>query len=386
MRLEAAEIMSDANQQGQLTFDDTRENVEVEAYDVSLLALSEIKGVGHKTLRLLDIAYKGEIWRVWKSDTLQLHQILNTTHVKAPDEIIEAICSTAPALLAKGRGKRDQLVARGIHILAHHELPECLRELSGGPRWLFLEGKRQTLYEKPMIAVVGTRNASHQGIRATNRVIRTLSAYPVTVVSGLAEGIDAACHRASLVQGIPNVAFLGHGIDTYFPASTRELRESLVMAGGAVVTEYLPADIYRKEQFVARNRLQAALADVVIPVEGGVTGGTAHTVRFAKELSRPLIGFRWEGVDGFAAHSDRGVILEVNIASEIDWAKLDAEVRLLVDKSGKESYALSRVERILIGEFQSRAVRFEDIEKIRATLKKLAREVKNVHSSSGSDF
>lgn len=383
---ELADTMSDAIPQGQLEFDDLAERMDAGDYDVSLLALSQIRGLGHKTLRQLDIAYEGELWRVWTTDSSQLHQTLTAVHAKAPEELVETVCSNAPMLLAKGREKRKQLIERGVQIIQHQELPESLRQLPGGPRWLFLEGERKTLYETPVIAVVGTRAATHQGVRSTNRVLRTIAAYPVVVVSGLAEGIDAACHRASLIQGVPNVAVLGHGIDTYFPASTKELREGLVQAGGAVVTEYLPAEPYRKEQFVARNRLQAALADMVIPVEGGATGGTAHTVRFARELNRPLVGVRWEGADSFASHSDRGVALIVDAQSESDWARFDAAVRALVDKYGKDSYAFSRVERILIGEYQSRAVRLEDIERLRTRLKKMAREIRNVHSSASGDI
>ena len=99
-------------------------------------------------------------------------------------------------------------------------------------------------------------------------------------------------HRTSVSEGVRNLAFLGHGINIVFPQETAQTRDRILKAGGAVATEYLPNEHYQKRYFVERNRLQAGLADFVIPVEAHPTGGTAHTVRFARQLGKPVIGIR----------------------------------------------------------------------------------------------
>ena len=119
-----------------------------------------------------------------------------------------------------------------------------------------------------------------------------LSHWGAATVSGLADGIDQAVHEASIAAGVPTIAFLGTGIQNDYPKGSENLRRRIVEAGGAVATEYLPNESYSRANFVQRNRLQAALGRALIPVEWAVKSGTAHTVRFASELLRPIVGLR----------------------------------------------------------------------------------------------
>jgi DNA protecting protein DprA len=141
-------------------------------------------------------------------------------------------------------------------------------------------------------AVVGTRNPTDHGLEAARRLSVTLARSGCIILSGLAEGIDAAAHQTAVDYGAPTVAVLGHGVDVVFPASTSRLRREIVDSGGAVVSEYLPNDSYTRERFVQRNRIQAALSKTVAVVEGKAKSGTAHTMRFARQMGREAFGVR----------------------------------------------------------------------------------------------
>lgn len=163
-----------------------------------------------------------------------------------------------------------------------------------------------------------------------------------------------------------NVAFLGHGTHLVFPAETAETRARIVHAGGAVASEYMPAEHYRKAQFVQRNRLQAGLADLVVGAEGERAGGTAHTVRFAAAYCRPIVGFAWPGAGDLTAlvqAEPTGRLID--IFAPAGRRTFDALCRRLADSYGHPTSGLTLVERQLTREAQLRALPREDLERLR---------------------
>jgi DNA protecting protein DprA len=206
--------------------------------------------------------------------------------------LAEAIRDSKPRLLTEGRELRGYLAQRSIRVIAatDPEFPKQLRELPGGPLWLFVEGNTSILNAGIFVAVVGTREGSDTGLRTAEQVTWLAAKCGIGLVSGLAEGIDAAAHSAAARNNVPQVGVLGTGINITFPRSTASLRRQLVKTGGCVITEYLPNENYGKSQFVQRNRIQAGLASAVCPVEGKASSGTMHTVRFAAKYERKLFG------------------------------------------------------------------------------------------------
>ncbi|MCC6444112.1 MAG: DNA-protecting protein DprA [Armatimonadetes bacterium] len=229
-----------------------------------------------------------------------MKQILAHGKHPQPESIVARIASEQEALLAYGRQAVEAFARRQIRVLALSQLPPALQTLPDPPLWLFVEGNVQALFHKPAVAVVGTRTPSPEGLEAAARIAKLLGGCPITLVSGLAEGIDTAVHTAALLRGLPNVAFLGHGLDTTYPEGNRKLRAEILEKGGAIATEYLPGEGPKSNQFVARNRLIAGLSDLVIAVEGAPSGGTAHTVRFARRYGKIVVGVRWAGCAGLA--------------------------------------------------------------------------------------
>ncbi|MCB9674825.1 MAG: DNA-protecting protein DprA [Alphaproteobacteria bacterium] len=164
--------------------------------------------------------------------------------------------------------------------------PSLLAGVPGAPPVLFVEGDLQALHT-PGVAVVGTRNCTRYGASIAHDLGAGLAAGGVCVVSGLARGIDAAAHRGALSRG-RTVAVLAHGLGHTAPANHVVLRQQILAAGGAMVTEW-PDDMGpRPHLFPPRNRWIAGLAHCTVLVEAPVKSGAMHTVHATQELERPI--------------------------------------------------------------------------------------------------
>ncbi len=350
-------------------------------FEVALLGLSTVRGLGRKALRALIDALQGNLQRVWQTTPGYVQKTLTNAKIPGAEKIAREIADAAPTLVEEGEKKVGELSEKGIHIVSGLRLPVQLREIQDAPRWLFVQGNLDVLQHRPAVAVVGTRKPTLQGRRAAFTVTKILAAYPVLLISGLAEGIDEEAHKASLQEGVLNLAFLGHGINLIFPVQTKQIRQQIVERGGAVATEYLPDEHYQRSYFVERNRLQAAMADLVIPVEAGLKGGTAHTVRFARKYRRAMLGIRWKNANDLLEELQRDGYRIIDIFSARGRRDLDGMLRELAERAGHETYALSLIERRLINEVKSRNVRIQDIKRLTETLQDLS-----THTQDGDDI
>ena len=155
---------------------------------------------------------------------------------------------------------------------------------------LYLRGEPDRLraaLARPTVAIVGARACSSYGAQVARRLAAEFAAAGVTVVSGLARGIDGEAHRGSLEAGGYTVAVLGCGIDRDYPAAHAELARRIARSG-AVVSEYQPGVEPAPWRFPARNRIIAALADVIVVVEARERSGALITVDLAMEIGRPI--------------------------------------------------------------------------------------------------
>ena len=261
---------------------------------VSLLALAEIPGVGFITARALFEACQGKLSHVWKLSEGELSNCLRIARTPNAKDITTAITTRSDFFLQKASERHRFFSRRNLHLFfkGDAEYPQSLLDLSDPPPWIFVEGAPELLQDKAIVGVVGTREPTEYGIDAAKRLSRLLVNSRCVILSGLAEGIDAVAHQTAVDYGAPTIAVLGHGVEVVFPTSTAALRRKMVANGGAVISEYLPNDNYARERFVQRNRIQAALSRVISVVEGRIKSGTAHTVRFTRELKRPLFGVR----------------------------------------------------------------------------------------------
>jgi len=165
--------------------------------------------------------------------------------------------------------------------------PQALLSIADPPAVLYFHG-RQELLNRPSLAIVGSRNATPQGVETAEAFAAALSAAGLTIVSGLALGIDAAAHRGGLGGAGSSLAVVGTGIDRLYPAANRSLAQRLAEAGGTlsefpIGTPPLPAN------FPRRNRVISGLARAVLVVEATLASGSLITARFAVEQGRDVL-------------------------------------------------------------------------------------------------
>jgi DNA processing protein len=183
---------------------------------------------------------------------------------------------------------RERLENQGISvvILSDEAYPRRLRELEQPPPVLYLRG--QLLPEDEWaVAVVGTRRMTAYGRQIAEDVAGTLARNGITVISGLARGVDSISHLATLNAGGRTIAVLGCGLDRIYPPENRSLSEQIV-ASGALVSDYPPGTPPDASNFPPRNRLISGLSLAVVIVEAGKTSGALITAGFAADQGREV--------------------------------------------------------------------------------------------------
>ncbi|MDJ0938655.1 MAG: DNA-processing protein DprA [Woeseiaceae bacterium] len=164
--------------------------------------------------------------------------------------------------------------------------PELLSQIDSAPHLLYVKGDAQVL-DMPAIAIVGSRNPTSTGRRNAFEFARYLASSGFLIVSGLAEGIDAAAHRGALEAGMPTVAVLGTGVDVVYPAKNHELAHAIA-ANGALLSEYALGTGPRRWHFPERNRVISGLALGTLVVEAARQSGSLITARLAAEQGREV--------------------------------------------------------------------------------------------------
>ena len=193
---------------------------------------------------------------------------------------------TTAEALARSQDWLDAAPRRFLLSLADADFPKPLLDLADPPVVLFAEGRRELLGE-PALAIVGSRSATRQGTANAAAFAEHLCRAGLCIVSGMAEGIDAAAHRGALSAGGQTIAVLGTGIDIVYPAGNRALAGELAREG-LMLSEYPAGTPPRGRHFPRRNRLIAALSRGVLVVEAAVHSGSLITARIAAELGREV--------------------------------------------------------------------------------------------------
>jgi len=197
-----------------------------------------------------------------------------------------------------------------LHFVDKHDLrtwwyededyPELLRELPDAP--LLLYSKGDIRMGKHTLSIVGTREPSDRGKQLCHDLIIDLAAKvpDLTIISGLAYGVDICAHRAALEADIPTIGIPAHGLDRIYPAAHRNTAVEMLRKGG-ILTEYMSGTNPDKPNFVARNRIVAGLAEATVVVESKVKGGSLITARVAADYGRTVFAFPGRPTDEIAS-------------------------------------------------------------------------------------
>lgn len=203
------------------------------------------------------------------------------------------------------QGRLEQLVQAGISFtsMENGDYPQKLRELSDAPYGLFYRGRLPSPDEF-RVAVVGARMCSEYGRAAARQIARELAAQDVAVVSGMAQGIDAAGHRGALDSGGDTYAVFGCGIDVCYPNYHRQLYYEIARHGG-LLSEYPPGTKPLPAYFPQRNRIISALSDVVAVIEAKEKSGSLITADFALEQGRDVYALPGRVTDALSMGCNR---------------------------------------------------------------------------------
>ena len=191
------------------------------------------------------------------------------------------------ALLAATKAWLEADVARQVIAVGEAAYPAALLDTADPPLLLYAQG-RVELLAAPAVAVVGSRNPTAQGIDNARAFARHLSQSGLTVVSGLALGIDGAAHEGALEGSGNTIAVMGTGADRIYPARHRTLAHRIVAAGGLLLTEYDLGMPPLAENFPRRNRIIAGLARGTLVVEAALPSGSLSTAHAALEAGRDV--------------------------------------------------------------------------------------------------
>jgi DNA processing protein len=238
-----------------------------------------IKGIGAVRMQAL-IKYFGDLEVAWKAAPIDLARA--GLSLKVIERIVQARKNVdLEKLWAK-------IESQGIKILIWEDetYPQRLKEIEQPPPVLYIRGDYlpEDLFA---VAIVGTRRVTAYGRQITEELAAYLASNRITLVSGLARGVDAIAHQTALKAGGRTIGVLGSGVDRIYPPEHRGLAEKM-MESGAIVSDYAPGTPPDASNFPPRNRIISGLSLAVVVIEAGETSGALITAEFAAEQGREV--------------------------------------------------------------------------------------------------
>jgi len=192
--------------------------------------------------------------------------------------------------------------------------PQRLRDCDDAPILLYVKGNAD-LNTPRMIGIVGTRRATEYGRKMCLRLIEEMKEYQVTIVSGLAYGIDICAHKGALQNGLPTIGVLGHGLDKIYPSEHYHIAMDM-MSNGALISEYISGTIPDRTNFPERNRIVAGMIDGLIVIESGIRGGALITAEYAWNYNRELFALPGKVSDEVSAGCNK--LIKLNKANVVE--------------------------------------------------------------------
>ena len=243
------------------------------------VAFNCVQGIGPVRVRAL-LDYFGSLEAAWHADLTKLAQ------AGLDRRALTQLGATRASLDLDAQ--MDRLSRLGVRTITWEDTdyPERLRQINASPPVLYVKGELK-LDDEWAVAVVGTRSPTSDGKEITRRLVTDMAQAGVTIVSGLARGIDGQAHQAALDAGGRTLAVLACGLDTVYPPEHRALAQRIA-AQGALLSDYPPGTRPDRGNFVPRNRIISGLSRGVLVVEGRPGSGSLWTAKLALEQGREV--------------------------------------------------------------------------------------------------
>ena len=243
------------------------------------VGFSLVPGIGRVRFNQLE-SYFGSLENAWKAAPTELKRS------GLDNGSIRAITSWRPKVSLAA--EMEKLERYGVKVLTCHDpvYPSRLKEIYDYPPLLYVRGSLLP-EDEWCLAVVGTRRATVYGRQVTEEIVADLAQNKITIVSGLAKGIDSIAHRSALEAGGRNIAIFACGLDTVYPAENAELARH-IMQQGALISEYPLGTRPKADNFPRRNRIMSGVSLGVLVVEAGETSGAIITAQLALEQNREV--------------------------------------------------------------------------------------------------
>ncbi|MGW8250647.1 MAG: DNA-processing protein DprA [Anaerolineales bacterium] len=238
-----------------------------------------VKGIGSARLRLL-LDHFGSIQAAWNAPLDRLYA--TGLSPRLVDNLIQVRSEVSLERVW------ERIQAQGVRVLTWEDeiYPRRLMEIDQPPPVLYVRGELSP-QDDWSVAVVGTRRITAYGRQVTEKIAGFLANNGITVISGMARGVDAAAHRTALESGGRTLAVLGCGVDRIYPPEHRKLAETIIQ-NGALISDYPLGTSPDSMNFPARNRIISGLAQAVVVVEAGERSGALITARFAADQGRDV--------------------------------------------------------------------------------------------------
>ena len=268
----------------------------------------------------------------------------------------------------KLRTIQDAMAKNGIHVLRYTDdaYPQSLREIDQYPPILFYQGELQCL-QRRNLAMVGSRAASYSGLKAARKLSCDLSAAGISIVSGMACGIDAASHQGCLEGGSPTVSVTGCGLDVVYPRENTGLRDDILFKGGLLLTEYAPGEKPAGWHFPFRNRIICGISRALILIEAKIRSGSMTSVQHALDQGKDIFVYPGDPDSEYFEGNHRllregGIYFTEaeDILSDLHWLDNHSAVRQNIDCSVEESVSTPE-QAAVIGALKPGILSFEQL-------------------------
>ena len=285
-----------------------------------IIGLTLIEGVGHVLAKRM-IAYCGGPKEVFEEKANKL------LLVPGVGDFVARMVVNSKKVLERAQKEIDFSLKNNISIYTYfdEEYPNRLKNCEDGPAFIFVKGVAN-LNSQRMINIIGTRDPTPYAKEFTEKLVKELQPFNLTIVSGMAYGIDITAHRSCLKNKIPTIGVVAHGLDRIYPQAHANTAIKM-LEQGAILSEFLTGNQPDKENFPKRNRVVAGMCDATIVIETGVKGGSMITARLANDYNRDVFALPGKPSDeksagcNFMIKTNRAALFESanDIAQTMNW-------------------------------------------------------------------